>query len=249
MNSFKERLINQVKEIEKLISVVDNRLKKSVPNEAVISYPKRKNGYQYYLVDKDGRRKYIKKNNRDIVKRTYQYEYDQKAKKMLLFEVSLLKHFIKNYDYPAVKSVYEKMGEGKRLMIKPIYMTDEEFIIEWKNKFKKDVNSFPVETAFVTDNDETVRSKSEKILADMFNKLGIPYHYEPKVEISKDKYFYPDFALLCLKTRKTIYWEHFGLINDGEYSSKALKNWLCTKKPVCTLEMTYCFLLNLVNYR
>ena len=34
---------------------------------------------------------------------------------------------------------------------------------------------------------------------------------------------YPDFALLHVRERRTIYWEHFGLASNGDYSVKALQ--------------------------
>lgn len=37
------------------------------------------------------------------------------------------------------------------------------------------------------------------------------------------KSLFPDFAVLNIRTRKTIYWEHFGLISDEKYASNALE--------------------------
>ena len=43
------------------------------------------------------------------------------------------------------------------------------------------------------------------------------------VILKNGRKFYPDFVLLNVKTRKTIYWEHFGLASDVEYSNKNLE--------------------------
>ena len=37
------------------------------------------------------------------------------------------------------------------------------------------------------------------------------------------KVVFPDFTVLNTRTRKTFYWEHFGMIDDPEYLEKALK--------------------------
>ena len=67
---------------------------------------------------------------------------------------------------------------------------------------------------------EYVRSKSEKILADLFYENGIPYQYEPAFRLINGKLVYPDFVLLNVRERKTFYWEHYGLASDETYSTK-----------------------------
>ena len=42
------------------------------------------------------------------------------------------------------------------------------------------------------------------------------------VELADGTFVYPDFALLHLRKRKTIYWEHFGLVTDAEYAQKTI---------------------------
>lgn len=64
-----------------------------------------------------------------------------------------------------------------------------------------------------------VRSKSEKIIADALEKYNIPYQYEPVLELGYNT-VYPDFVVLNVRTRKTIYWEHLGIVSDMEYATK-----------------------------
>ncbi len=223
MKDILDYLSDQTKLINELLKKTDFRLKNDTKKIEKICYSKRKNGYQYYLSKPDGSREYIRKNNLDMVRRIYQKEYYLEAKKNLYREASLLEHFIKKYSYPSVKIVFEKMPDARKSLVTPIYETDEEYVSEWKKRFEGNINAYPVDSPFLTDNGEHVRSKSEKILADLFKRLDIPYYYEPKLEIGNGKHLFPDFALLCIKTRKTFYWEHFGLVNDGEYASKSLK--------------------------
>ncbi|MBO4457678.1 MAG: hypothetical protein J5802_08160 [Butyrivibrio sp.] len=99
--------------------------------------------------------------------------------------------------------------------------SDEEYIKTWRESHPGGLNPFPEEGKYLTIRGEKVRSKSEKILADYFEKLGIPYSYEPQVKLKDGRTFYPDFVLLNVRTRRTIYWEHFGLISDFEYAKNA----------------------------
>lgn len=64
-----------------------------------------------------------------------------------------------------------------------------------------------------------VRSKSELIIADMLESLGIPYQYE--VELPYDDYHLcPDFTVIRPRDGMVIYWEHFGMTHDEEYLIK-----------------------------
>ena len=75
----------------------------------------------------------------------------------------------------------------------------------------------------MTERGERVRSKSEKILADKFFAMGIPYRYEYPVQLKGYGTVYPDFTLLNVRERKECYLEHFGMMDDPEYSEKAIK--------------------------
>ena len=48
---------------------------------------------------------------------------------------------------------------------------------------------------------------------------NIPYRYEAKL-ILGNTIIYPDFIIRHPKTGETYYWEHFGLIDDANYSKK-----------------------------
>ena len=183
---------------------------------------KRKNGYQYYLQNPDNKRKYIRKSEYETVQKVLQLGYDEEVLKALRDKKLVLERFLAKYKPFSLETLYTGLSDGRKAMIQTIYPTDTEFINDWYKGFEADDNPYPKETSYRTDRGENVRSKSEKIIADILYKYGIPYVYEPKLKLNNGKYLFPDFALLDLKARKTIYWEHFGLASDGEYASKAM---------------------------
>lgn len=65
-----------------------------------------------------------------------------------------------------------------------------------------------------------VRSKSEAIIADLLYKMGVPFVYEPVININ-GKRFAPDFIIMDPITRKEFMWEHFGMLDDPQYVSDA----------------------------
>ncbi|MBQ8139540.1 MAG: hypothetical protein IJ195_08820 [Lachnospiraceae bacterium] len=183
---------------------------------------KRKNSYQYYLQNPDNKRKYIRKSEYETVQKVLQLGYDEEVLKALHDKKLVLERFLAKYKPFSLETLYTGLSDGRKAMIKTIYPTDTEFINDWYKDFVEDDNPYPKETSYRTDRGESVRSKSEKIIADILYKYGIPYVYEPKLRLNNGKNLFPDFALLDLKARKTIYWEHFGLASDGEYASKAM---------------------------
>ena len=62
----------------------------------------------------------------------------------------------------------------------------------------------------------------EKIIADKLYMLGIPYKYECPITLKGFGKIYPDFTILCVKKRQEYIWEHFGMMDNQEYVTKAL---------------------------
>lgn len=71
---------------------------------------------------------------------------------------------------------------------------------------------------------EKVRSKSEAIIADTLFRYKIPYEYE-KI-LAADGRTHIDFTIKHSIQGCTMYWEHFGLMNDRDY----VYNYLLKKK-------------------
>lgn len=74
----------------------------------------------------------------------------------------------------------------------------------------------------ITERGERVRSKSEKIIADKLYMLGIPYRYEYPLILEGNIKVYPDFTILKMPERKAVYLEHFGMMDDTDYVTKAI---------------------------
>ncbi|MCR5754055.1 MAG: hypothetical protein K6G30_04465 [Acetatifactor sp.] len=217
-----------MRQLDQLIKKNEKSLKQNKGvDERALRVCKRKCGFQYYLEDKEGKRTYVKVRDVEKVRKVAQREYDVSIHKTLLALRNRLERFLKLYDIESIEKEYEKLCEAKKMLVTPVVMTDEEYIKQWEHDNKGGMNPFPDVGQYLTNKGEYVRSKSEKILADLFYKHGIPYIYEPAFELANGSYVYPDFALLNVRERKTIYWEHFGLISDGEYAKRTLQKLSC----------------------
>ncbi len=223
MENYKNQLMDQVEQLNTYIRQAEERLKKSrKTKKQLVCTSTRKHGYQYYLME-HGKRTYVKAKDMGLVRDIVQRDYDEEIYKVLMSIRYRIQQFLKLYDVTQINKVYSDLAGARKQLVKPLIPSDEEFVELWYQSHKDNQNSYPEHGVYLTTRGERVRSKSEKIIADLFEKYEIPYCYEPMLELSDGRCVFPDFAVLNIRRRKTIYWEHFGLITDGEYAKKTLQ--------------------------
>lgn len=176
---------------------------------------------QYYQYLGKGKRTYISAKDTEKIKRLAQKSYDQDMRKILEEREQTLRKCLAGLG-SRIEDYYEKMPESRRKLVSPIIPSENQYIDEWYLAHPGQQNPFPISNPIITDREETVRSKSEKILADMFNRYQVPYVYEPRIVFANSKVIYPDFITLNCRLRKTIVWEHFGMMGDNVYVGKNL---------------------------
>ncbi len=219
MDNNRKELEIQLKMIENLIRVSDANLKKlkDVPSECIRTSTKGK-AHQYYRCDPDsGKRIYINKRKLEEIRSIVQKEYELKVSKELHQQRDRMERFIRNSDINNITEIYDSTCKAKQCLITPIITSDAEYIARWMEANPDCQNSYPAKTHFETMNGEEVKSKSEKIIADALLKENIPYRYEPRLILKDNSIKIPDFAVLNVRKRKIIYWEHFGRLSDSTY--------------------------------
>ena len=162
-----------------------------------------------------------------------QKDYDRKLIKLLQRELSILDKFLKNPD-KKITELYSKLCEARQRLITPVTLTDEQYAAAWSSHKYEGKPFQPDATEYYTAQGERVRSKSEVIIADTLARLNIPYRYEYPFTLNGGGRsgglnahgaltVYPDFLCLNLRTRKEFLWEHFGLMDDADYSKRAIQ--------------------------
>lgn len=180
---------------------------------------------QYHAVTwKNGRqvREYVGRENMKLAEQLAQQTYENKAKKAAERRLRGLEQALKLAVKTDLMEVYIRESPERRKLIIPLLSTDEQYIEQWYAEHPGDKNSFMKTTAYTTVKGETVRSKSEKMIADAYYAAGVPYVYEPTVILSNGKTKYPDFAVLNVRLRRTMYHEHFGMMDDDEYRQNTM---------------------------
>ncbi len=96
----------------------------------------------------------------------------------------------------------------------------------------------PKKLKYTTNRGEKVRSKSEKIIADLLYEYKISYKYEKALKLPYYNNIFPDFTIMSPLNNQTYFWEHNGLDTEEyldhwktkrqvyEHSNITTDNWL-----------------------
>ena len=214
----KEALANQ-----KLTSKLEQLLKKCPEGRVEMTMA---NGKPKYYLISHGSRKYLGRNKEGLIQRLVEKSYYKQLLRETRKTQKALRHFLDDYDPEAQVRVYEKLHSVRKSQITPLVMPFEEFAKKWLEKHQAMAaarpNTLPKSGEFVTNNGEVVRSKSEKIIADLLQHLGLYYVYECPLE-TPGGLTYPDFTILHPFTREDWYMEHRGLMDKEGYVDDALR--------------------------
>ena len=212
----REYLLQLKKEKENvLIDAPDGRLR-------IASWHEGKPQYYLRMNPRDFSGQYIRAADIHIAQNLAQKDYDKKVLTATDKELNAINKYFSTYPATNAESVYEKLNKERRKLVAPIVESDEKYIEKWE-AVKYEGKAFDGDAPeFYTAKGERVRSKSEVIIADLLNRMAIPYRYEYPVFLKGAGTVYPDFTVLNVKLRKEIYLEHLGMMDDLPYVEKAL---------------------------
>lgn len=211
--------------IRKRISVINDELEKRKRslNKAPEGYLKCRNdgfGFRYSqrMDSKELNGRYLKKNEYNLTVSLAQKEYDNKFVSCAEQELTCLENFLEKYEKCDIDSIYDRMHEGKRILVNPFRLKDDEYIKKWK-EVEYSTGYFPEGyEEYYTFGGLRVHSKSEIIIADTLDNYGIPYRYEYPIRLDGIEKR-PDFTCLNVRTRCEYIWEHFGMMGVEDYSN------------------------------
>ena len=170
--------------------------------------------------------RYIKKEEYYLAEELAQKEYNLKLLKCVAKQCELLKS-AENIRLDKFRNerleILHHISLAKQGLIRTYEMTDEEYVENWMRENSGGKNSIEIANGFDTERGDVVRSKSEKIIADKLFYCNIIYQYEPLIRLHDGTIVFPDFAMLNIRTRKTIYLEHFGMMDNPEYCKRAIE--------------------------
>lgn len=181
--------------------------------------PNKKYYHAVYINNKQVRT-YIPKENLELRKKLAQKKYYKKLKPITNSNLKILNYAIKNYKGKTIADAYYSLSEDEKELAKPVEPTWEH-IVEAFYKSANRTNNYKIENPVYTKKDEEVRSKSERLIADILYEMDIPYIYENTIRLPNGKLTSKDFTILTRSGRR-IYLEHLGMLDNPEYLPGAI---------------------------
>lgn len=133
-----------------------------------------------------------------------------------------IKKLLRDYSDDEIEEIYKSLHKERQALVMPVEPTWEQLVEQWYSVEYQGKEFREGAAIILTEKGERVRSKSEKILADYFYRNNILYQYEKPLKLKGYGIVYPDFTLLSRKTRKEMYWEHEGMMDQPEYARAAV---------------------------
>lgn len=178
---------------------------------------------QYYIRDKSGKEKYIRKDEMPKYIRMPQCEYEMKMLESVSNEIKALEYAIKGGKKFRAEEIYESMSPAKQVMVQPIFPGKEQMVESFLNIEYEKMGFAPNEPEHYAGNGTRVRSKSEIIIYDSLKGANKVFHYEFPLYLKEFGIVHPDFYILNTKTRKIWVWEHLGMLSLEDYRDKNIR--------------------------
>ncbi|MDI9242196.1 hypothetical protein [Fusibacillus kribbianus] len=227
MSYLKAALYRKQKELEELITILNNSDCPQPVGKLRVSRRRGKDIYYHRTAERPGEPgylgKYIKKEDRHLAVQLAQYEYERKLREETERQYRMICKVAENYDPDELKNLYESLHPGRKALIQPFVEPDELFVKHWEAESYTGKGFSAADIEIYTERGERVRSKSEKIIADKLYAMKIPYKYEVPLPLKGFGIVYPDFVVLNAKQRKVYYWEHLGMMEQPDYAAAAVQ--------------------------
>lgn len=223
MANLREMLLQEQQRLERILEKTSLQLKE-VPR-GTLQLPRTKGCVQYYHCILDGKKskKYISKEDKELIRKLAQKTYDEKVFRLAEKRLLQIRRILKDYDENEIEKIFLQEHRERQKLIRPAEPTWEQQLNSWMVETYKGKEFQADMPVILTERGERVRSKSEKILADFFYRNGIWYKYECPLYLKDFGIVYPDFTFLSKKTRQEIYWEHDGRMDDPSYAENAVR--------------------------
>lgn len=220
-----EVLLEERNRLANVIRKTEKRLQRAP--EGSVRVIRHGNGVQFYLrKGSDTSGVYMPAADREKAISLLQKRYDYLIAKAAKEQLNVIERFLNKYDPDKLKEIYESLPEFRRSLITPEELSDQAFLKQW-SAYDYEPKAFQEGSPeHYTSSGERVRSKSEVMIADALKQAGIPYRYECPLQLG-NMTIHPDFCILRVRDRETLYWEHLGMMDDPEYCNNAIHRIRC----------------------
>lgn len=208
--------------LDRQIKELETKLRKAPDGE--LKCARNGRGVKWYFYKGTSRRVYLPKQKRSLaeklaLKKYYLTSLEAARKKKIALDNCICA-------YAESGNLTESLispASGYKDLLLPQISKLSGHAAEWAQEPYEKNEGHPENLKFQTKKGDLVRSKSEVFIADSLYLRKIPYRYEAKLDLGEYGVFYPDFLVFHPRLLKLYYWEHFGMMDDEDYSHKAYR--------------------------
>ncbi len=213
-----ENMQRRIEEINKELERI-RKLEKKLP-EGELRCSKNENRYKWKIRQEDGLLHYLPKTERNLAETLALKKYIEYRKIELESELAGWNAYLRKISKIKVPSEYFlNHPEYGKLLAKNFKPLNQELQRWQEDSYEKCMNH--IESLIIPGTQgKMLRSKSEAIIDRILYTNGIPFRYEEKI-ILNGIVLHPDFTIRHPKTGQYFYWEHFGLMDNPDYVTKA----------------------------
>ena len=213
----------RLQELQVLRSEKQKALRNAPKGRLRISTSKSGHSHFYLVSNSNLNGVYVPEKELRKVQAVAQRDYDKAILSATIREIELLEKFAQRYKGTEIEDTYNSLNSARKRLVSPAILPDAKYAELWQSLPYK-AKSFAEDTPEIyTSRGERVRSKSEVIIADSLDSEGVPFRYEFPLTVKGMGTLHPDFYCLNIHSRKELVWEHFGLMDNPEYASNAVK--------------------------
>lgn len=249
----KEKLSEKLSEELRKLQYANKKVKQELVSapEGGLRLGKSRGKTQYFRYTREDGKQYITKENQGLAQMLAQKDYNEKVLQYTEKSIKLINKLLEEYEDDKLEKIYLSEHPMRQTLIAPVEPTYNQRVEKWLAAPMSGKGFIEEAAIIMTNGGVRVRSKSEKIIADYFESVGIQYKYECPLYLKPYGIIYPDFTFMSKYTSEEIYWEHEGMMDNPEYSRSAIQKIELYEKngilPGQNLILTYEYSTSSVN--
>ena len=212
-----EKILAESGRLKKEVAALEAKISKLPEGKLVCA----RNGKMYKWYRSDGKKEtYIPKSNRALAEQLAMKKYLMQRYEECVREKRALDFYLRHHDQSESKSAKMLTLPGYQELLKSSILTQSDELVSWMKAPFPTNPTKPEQLTYETQSGYKVRSKSELIIDMLLHMYQIPCRYECALELG-EAVIYPDFTIRHPKTGELFYWEHFGMMDQMKYRTKA----------------------------
>lgn len=210
--------------IEKQKSILEKHLSKAP--EGNLKIDSRYNGVVFGIRTYNNHKEateYIDKHDYKALSKYVNKRFAKDALNVIRQNLKACDRFLQAHSTIELEDVAAQYPEEFR-KLNTLYKDKKTYMDEWRAaEFRS--NQFKTEQLLCKASDgHMYRSKTEVMIAEILMKYDLPFRYECELLLGNTRHIiFPDFTILNPKDMKEWYFEHFGMMDNAEYASNAVR--------------------------